>query len=99
MEKYKKGDNVTVYWNDAVIYGKQNISYSKKLKPTKTITEGKLVEKNEEYVVIGSPKTFVYKVLQKKYIPKPSESGEKITFFLIPTGMIEKIVRPEGKSN
>ena len=91
MEKYKKGDNIIVYWNDAVIYGKKNFTYSKKLKPTKIITEGSLVEKNKEFVIIGSPKTFKYDPVQQKNIPKLSSSGEKITFYFIPTGMIEKI--------
>ena len=93
MEKYKKGDSVSIHWNDAVVYGKQNISYSKKLKPTKTVTEGKLIEENKEFVIVGSPKTFVYRAVQKKYVPKLSESGEEITFFFVPTGMIKKIIR------
>ena len=99
MEKYKKGDNVTVYWNDAVVYGKENLAYSKKIKPTRTITEGKLIKEDKEYVIIGSPKTSKYNSVQKKYIPKLLESEKKITFFFIPTGMIEKIIRPEGKSD
>ena len=91
MEKYKKGDNVVVCWNDAVIYGKENFAYSKKLKPTKIITEGKLVEKNKEFVIIESPKTFKYDSIQQKNIPRLLASGKKITFYFIPIGMIEKI--------
>ena len=91
MEKYKNGDNIVVYWNDAVIYGKKNFDYSKELKPAKTITEGKLVEKNKEFVIIESPKTFKYDPIQQKNVPKLLSSGEKITFYFIPVGMIEKM--------
>ncbi|MBU3968698.1 hypothetical protein KJ991_00565 [Patescibacteria group bacterium] len=64
MEKYKKGDNIVVYWNDAVIYGKENFAYSKKLKPAKITTKGNLVEKNKEFVIIESPKIFKYDPVQ-----------------------------------
>ncbi len=91
MEKYKKGDCVVIYWDDAVIYGKSNMPYLKKLGTAKTITEGELIEEKDEFVILASPRAIVHKFLHKKYIPKLSASGEKITFFYIPVGMITKI--------
>ncbi|GEM_PF-6887671 len=95
MEKCKKGDHIIVYWDDAVIYGKGNVPDLEKLKPAKTITEGKLVKDSDEFVIIASPRTVVYKPFRKKYIPKLSESGKKITFFFIPKAVITKITHQQ----
>lgn len=95
MEKYKKGDTITVYWDDAVLYGSKNIPYLEKLKPAKAITEGILEKENADFIILAAPCTVVRKFLHKKYVPKLSASGEKITFFYIPKGMISKV----GKRN
>ena len=96
MEKYKKGNTIIVYWDDAVIYGSKNIPYLEKLKPAKTVTEGVLVEENGDFVIIKSPRAVIYEFFRKKYIPRLSESGKKITFFYIPKGMVTKIEKVRG---
>lgn len=85
MNNLKKNKLVKIYWNDAIIYGK---SSDLKLNLQKKITEGELVKESKDFLIIKDPITVNYDIDLKRYVPFVKK--RKITFFFIPTGMINK---------
>jgi hypothetical protein len=77
-----------IYWEDAVIYGPEN--NSGKLGLVKKITEGEIMRKDEDYILVKDPKTTIYDKKSKAYVP--SSKGIGATYFYIPIGMIRKIL-------
>ena len=77
---------IRIFWEDAVIYKKPLNKSAFSLK--KRITEGEVLKEGEEFVIVKNPITFDYSIKLKKYVPFVLK--RKITFFFIPTGMINK---------
>jgi len=77
-----------IYWEDAVIYGPENDSGDLGL--IKKITEGEIIKKDEDYILVKDPKTIVYDKKSKAYMP--FSKGVGATYFYIPIGMIRKIL-------
>ena len=78
-----KTKSIKVFWNDAVIY-KDRVP----LKLPPKITEGELVKKTDNYLIIKNPQTSIYSDADRIYIPRIEP---KHKFFFIPKGMIKKI--------
>lgn len=85
-----KNKFVKIFWNDAVIYK----SRTHKLELAEKITQGELVKKTEDYALVKNPITSDYDENEKIYIP---QVDSKHTFFLIPKGMIKKIVERKSR--
>lgn len=82
MDKRK---SVKIFWEDAVIYGKE----PRRLKLAERMTTGKLVKTTPAYVVVKDPVTSSYSAANHIYVP---ETDSRYTFFFIPRGMITRIV-------
>ena len=76
---------IRIFWEDAVIYDKAS---SFKLDLHKRITEGELFKEEKDFIIIKDPTTMDYNRDLKQYAPFITK--RKITFFFIPTGMINK---------
>jgi len=79
---------IKIYWDDAVIYTRPP---KKRFQLKKRITEGALFKEGTDFFIVQNPTTFDYDANQKQYVL--SMPNKKITFFLIPKGMIVKIIK------
>lgn len=68
---------IKVYWEDAVIYNRPLSRKDFRLR--KKVTTGELFKENDDFLIIKNPQTF------------NDDRKQKITFVLIPKGMVKNI--------
>lgn len=86
MINSKKKEMIRIFWEDAVIYERplsKGVFFLKK-----KITEGEMFKEEEDFIIVKNPTTMDYDRNLKRYVPFVTK--RKITFFFIPTGMINK---------
>lgn len=80
----KKNKVIIVLWEDAEIY---HFHKGQKLSLTLTQCRGELVKKNKNFIILKNSQQFVYNKDKNEFILK-----RKAKFFLIPSGMIIRII-------
>ncbi len=84
MKKNNAEKMVRVYWLDACIYAGSSPK-NKKIIPTRMVTQGILLKKENEVIIVKDPHT-VYEQTGKEV-----SKQKRATFLFIPQGMITKL--------